>query len=183
MNFKKETTDFKDLYIMRGSCFNDERGLFQRLYCEDAFSEAISDRKIKQVNNSYTIKKGTIRGLHFQKKPFEELKIINCIQGSIFDVVVDLRKDSNTFGKHFSVTLDSKDFNVLVVPEGFAHGFQTLTDDVRIIYFHTAFFSERHQNGINVFSENLLIDWPLSVKSISKRDENLEMFSYSKDYL
>ena len=136
MDLIKAHNNFDGILTINTGSFQDERGLFQRIYCDKELSGILKGRKIKQVNHSYTINKGSIRGLHFQKKPFEELKIIYCIQGSIFDVVVDLRKNSDTFGKYFSITLDSKDFNALVVPEGFAHGFQTLTNNVRMIYFY-----------------------------------------------
>jgi dTDP-4-dehydrorhamnose 3,5-epimerase len=177
VDFKVSKTEFAGLYIIEGKLRIDERGLFERLYCEEALISVLNSRKIAQVNHSFTKKKGTVRGLHYQTAPFEELKIVSCIVGNIFDVVLDLRPGSQTYGKSFSITLSEDAAIHLVVPEGFAHGFQTLTKNVHMIYFHTAPFVQEAQAGFSVMSDEVRSLWPIPISIISSRDESLPLFS------
>lgn len=177
MDFEIVNTEFDGLHLLHGKINRDERGLFERLYCESSLRCILENREIVQVNHSFTQQKGTARGLHYQRSPFEEMKIISCTAGEIFDVVLDLRPGSQTYGKSFSITLTGDTPFHLVVPEGFAHGFQTLTKNVHLIYFHTAPFVQEAQAGFSVLSDEVRGLWPIAVTRISSRDENLPLFS------
>ena len=154
----------------------DNRGSFVRFFCQKTLSELFDNNNIVQINSSYSKKAGTIRGLHFQSFPSKESKFIRCIKGKIFDVIVDLRKHSKTFGKWKSVILDSKMMNMVFIPSGFAHGFQTLAPDCEILYLHTDYHNQELECGYNYNSQNLKINWPLEVTQISERDRNLKFF-------
>ena len=154
---------------------HDERGYLERIFCSRELKKIMSNKKIVQVNRTFTKKKGTIRGMHYQKKPFQETKIIQCIKGKILDIAVDLRKSSKTFLKHTSIYLDSKKPNSLIIPEGFAHGFQTLTNNVELLYFHTNFYNPKYESGLNPLDKLLSIDWPLNCKYLSERDCNFSL--------
>ena len=125
------------------------------------------------INISETNKKGTLRGLHFQKYPFQEIKIIRCIKGKIFDVAVDLRKDSKSFLQYESIILEEGDNKAFVIPEGCAHGFQTLKDNCSIIYIHSKQYSKESEDGVNYLDPRLNIKWPEKVTFISNRDKSL----------
>jgi dTDP-4-dehydrorhamnose 3,5-epimerase len=149
----------------------DNRGFFLRAYCSDILKKK-KLKKISQINFSYSKKIGTIRGLHYQKKPFEETKIIYCLKGKIYDVVVDLRKKSKTYGKYYGVILSEKKRNGIVIPSGCAHGFQTLTNNVEIVYFSTQKYSSVHESGILYNDKIINIKWPLRPTIISKKDKS-----------
>ena len=129
-----------------------------------------------QDNHSLSRSSGTLRGLLFQAPPAAQGKLVRCGRGAIFDVIVDLRKHSKTFGKWKSVILDSKMMNMVFVPSGFAHGFQTLAPDCEILYLHTDYHNQELECGYNYNSQNLKINWPLEVTQISERDRNLKFF-------
>jgi dTDP-4-dehydrorhamnose 3,5-epimerase len=150
----------------------DERGYFERLFCLREFQALGLDKEIINVNHSKTELKGTIRGMHFQKSPASEVKILKCVRGSIFDVVIDIRRDSPTYLKHFSVELNEKNNLMLYVPEGFAHGFQSLSKDTEIIYFVTNYYSNELESNLNPFDPSIGIDWPLECSNISDKDKN-----------
>jgi dTDP-4-dehydrorhamnose 3,5-epimerase len=125
-----------------------------------------------QQNQSVTLNKGSIRGMHYQLPPFEEIKLIRCVQGSIFDVVVDIRKDSPTFLKHFSIELSAHNNILLYVPMGFAHGFQTLTDNCTVLYNHSQIYQPGFESGLMYNDPLLNINWPLTINTVSNRDNN-----------
>ncbi|MFL2802046.1 MAG: dTDP-4-dehydrorhamnose 3,5-epimerase family protein [Paracoccaceae bacterium] len=156
----------------------DERGSFVRFFCQKSLSKLCKSTKIVQINSSYSRIAGTVRGLHFQSSPSQENKFIRCIRGKIFDVIVDLREESNTFGKLYSVILDSKKMNMIFVPTGFAHGFQTLLPDCEILYLHTDYHNPELERGYYYNSKDLQIPWPMKVTQISDKDKNLEIFKY-----
>jgi len=147
--------------------FEDERGYFFRVY-EDNKDLADYIGKIVNINRSYNINKGTVRGLHFQHQPHGETKMVTCVRGAIYDVAMDVRKDSETFGKYVGVTLSEKNGKSLIVPRGFAHGFMTLMDDTEVIYFTDEYWRPEHEG---VVSERE-IKWPLNSTVISKKDRN-----------
>lgn len=163
------TTAFADLFVIEPNSFHDERGFFSRVYCLEELKE-ISNITIKQINHSYNKEKGTARGLHFQYKPNCEVKIIKCIRGSLYDVVVDIRKDSPTFLKHFSIELNSKNQKMLYIPKGFAHGFQTLDNNTELLYLHSEIYTSNNEGALNLYDPAININWPIKIKNLSNRD-------------
>jgi dTDP-4-dehydrorhamnose 3,5-epimerase len=151
----------------------DDRGWFSRWFCQEELEELNLNRPIQQINSSLTVKKGAIRGLHFQFHPKMEDKIVRCLSGRVYDVIVDLRHDSATKGQWSSVTLDAGLQNMLYVPRGFAHGFQTLEENCQILYLHTEFHAPAQEGGFRYDSPCLGIDWPLEAAELSDRDRAL----------
>ena len=149
----------------------DERGFFARYWCKKEFKEFGLDVNISQINNSLSRDKGTLRGLHFQYPPRAEAKIIRCLSGAIRDVIVDIRKSSNTYGQWCGVELNDDNRSMIYVPKGFAHGFQTLVNDVELLYLHSEFYSPKHESGLLFNDKTINIDWPLPVSEISERDK------------
>lgn len=150
----------------------DHRGFFQRFYCTEEFAAAGFTKPTLQMNHSLSRQKGTIRGLHFQNAPYAETKIITCMRGAILDVAVDMRRSSPTFLKWFAVELTAENHRSLIVPEGFAHGFQSLTDDCEILYLVTAPYNGASEGGLNPFDPSIGVEWPVAVTDISERDAN-----------
>lgn len=167
-------TEFKDLWVIEGDIATDNRGSFRKLYSSRLNEEHLGG-PIRQVNFSFNVKAGTLRGMHFQTLPFNESKIVHCVSGSIFDVVVDFRPESLTYLKHFSIVLDSKHNKSLLIPRGFAHGFQTLEDNSIVSYLHSEEYKPGHDSGVNYLDPTLGIDWPRTVSEVSLRDQNLPM--------
>ncbi|CRX37472.1 dTDP-4-dehydrorhamnose 3,5-epimerase [Estrella lausannensis] len=157
--------------------FGDERGFFSRLFCSREFQSKGLEEKVVQVNNSGSKHKGTLRGLHYQLPPFEETKLVRCIQGSIFDVVLDLRRSSPTFGQWHGEVLSQKNRRMLFVPRGCAHGFITLEDDSEIIYFVSEYYSKEQERGIRYNDPRFNIQWPIEPTVISERDLSHPDFS------
>jgi dTDP-4-dehydrorhamnose 3,5-epimerase len=149
--------------------FSDIRGEFIKVYDKEP------QFNVKQINISRNKKKGTVRGIHFQNKPFQDAKFVMCIKGKIFDVVVDLRKKSKTFKKWKSYLLEPNKGTILYIPRGFGHAFQTLAEDTEVMYIHDNIYSQAHEGGVNYLDDQLKIQWPLKVSCISNRDKN---FSY-----
>lgn len=169
------STPIKDLYIAESKMISDDRGSFMRLHCDDSIRTELGfDYTIKQINYSHTVNKGTVRGMHFQKAPALEAKIVRCIQGRVLDVAVDLRKGSETFLKHFSIELSAENNLSLMIPAGFAHGFQALEDNSKLIYLHTASYSPEHEGGVPYNDAAIGIKWPLPAQGISQRDLSFE---------
>jgi dTDP-4-dehydrorhamnose 3,5-epimerase len=170
MIFKK--TKIKGLYIIEPEFKIDERGYFARIFCKKEFKKNGFDFEIVQTNRSLTKKKGTIRGMHFQKKPKSEDKIICCLKGKIFDVAIDLRKNSPTFGKWVGVELSEENKKMFLIPKGFAHGFQTLTDNCEILYFMSEFYSPKYESGVRWNDPFFNIKWPIKNPILSEKDKN-----------
>jgi dTDP-4-dehydrorhamnose 3,5-epimerase len=165
-------TPLKGSYVINLSPYRDERGWFVRTYCENEFREIAHEAKWVQINHSSTAKKGTIRGMHFQLPPYREIKMVRCVRGKVLDVIIDLRKESQTFLRWFAVELSAASMNMIYIPEGFAHGFQTLEDDTELIYHHSEFYTPNAEGGIRYDDPLIGIEWPLQVTSISERDLN-----------
>tara|TARA_B100000686_G_C16759582_1_gene957799 strand:+ start:545 stop:1075 length:531 start_codon:yes stop_codon:yes gene_type:complete len=170
-------TKIKNCYLIKLDKFNDERGFFSRAFCKKIFKKKKILNNISQINFSYSKKKGTVRGLHLQKIPFQEMKIIYCINGAIYDVIVDLRNKSKTFKKYLGFKISSKDRMGIIVPKGCAHGFQTLKSNTEIIYFTTEYYNKSKETGINFLDPSLKIKWPLRVSKISNKDFHLPYLS------
>ena len=163
-------TNIPDLNIVIGKRVSDDRGSLARYFCKRELSLILNKRNIVQINHTITKKIGSIRGMHFQYAPHMEMKIIKCIRGSIWDVAVDLRKDSQTYLKWHAEYLSPKEEKLYVIPEGFAHGFQVLEGDSELLYFHTEYYSPEHEGGIRFDDPEVNIQWPLEPTDISKRD-------------
>lgn len=154
------------------SIFSDSRGEFENVIPR-FFAQADENIIVNQVNISRNLKSGTIRGLHFQEKPFAEYKVVKCIKGAAFDVVVDIRPSSISFGKWISFTIDARSASILI-PPGFAHGFQTLEDHSEMLYLHSNIYSAKHSSGVNPMDPKLGVAWPLPVSVISEADTKLK---------
>ena len=163
-------TPLKGLYIVETNAFVDHRGAFARWFCEEELAALLGKRHIKNVNFSRTVKKGSIRGMHFQKPPHAEMKLVRCIKGKVFDVAIDLRLDSKTYLQWHGVELSAEKMNMFVIPEGFAHGFQSLDDNVEMLYLHTEFYNNESENALRYNDPKLNIQWPLEISEISEKD-------------
>ena len=147
------------------------------MYVKKSFEEKGLNCDLKQFNISFNAKKGTIRGIHFQKKPFEEIRIVQCTKGKIFDVNIDLRPKSPTYKKWFGIELSELEHKMVYIPKGFAHGFQALADNVELLYLHSEFYSKEYEGGLLYDDKTVNIDWPLTVTEISERDKVHPMLS------
>ncbi len=170
-------TPLKDVYLIELEIFRDDRGQFLRQFCAKEFEKIGFIRPVVQINHSATTQKGSIRGLHYQAPPACEAKIIRCMKGTVFDVMVDLRPDSTSFLQWYGVELTDELPAMVFIPEGFAHGFQTLSDNVEMLYLHSDFYTPEHERGIRFDDPVLSINWPLDVTSISSRDLNFSMLN------
>ena len=172
MNISK--TPIEGVYEVDLTGISDERGSFARLFCSQTLEKIIGKKKIVQINQSNNNLAGTVRGMHYQIDPAAEMKLIKCVVGSIFDVVVDLRKNSDTFLKYHAVNLSESNNKMIVIPEGCAHGFQALQNNSSLIYFHTNFYNQECERGIRYDEPLVGINWPLPAINLSSRDENFE---------
>jgi len=163
-------TKIQGSYLLRRKLNIDERGTFSRIYCNKELNRINIEKPISQINFSETALKGTVRGMHFQLKPYQETKIVTCLKGSVFDVVVDLRYTSPTFLKWHSEILSSENKNSLVIPEGCAHGFQTLEQNCKLLYLHTEMYSPESERTIHIMDSILGINWPIKVSNLSNKD-------------
>jgi len=167
---KLEQTKINGVFTIHSNPFKDDRGFFNRIFCQKELEAIRPDIVIAQINHSMTKTKGTIRGMHFQHPPHAEMKIIRCVKGSIFDVAVDLRKDSPTYLQWHGEILSAENMKALVVPEGCAHGFQSLEDDIEMVYMSTAPFCKEADSGIRFDDPKVGIEWALPVSVISEKD-------------
>ena len=154
----------------------DPRGFFTRVFCQKEMKKRNINTNIVQINNSFSKKKGTTRGFHFQKGKYSEQKIIRCIKGKLLNVIIDLRKKSSTFCKYTSIILDSKKRNMSVVPTGFANSIQTLNDNTEMLYFSSNYYNPRYERGILWNDPYFNIKWPLKPSIISPKDLNYKLF-------
>ena len=153
----------------------DSRGFFCRFFCAEEFKQIGLDQPIAQINHTLTKNKGSIRGMHFHYQPHTETKIVACTQGEILDVAVDIRKGSTTFLQWHAEILSAENKSSLYIPDGFAHGFQALTDYCELIYLHTGYYTADMEGALNAMDPKLAIDWPFEVTDISERDQNHPM--------
>ena len=170
-------TPLAGLMIVKRRRAEDERGSFARLYCREEFERAGVLQPLSQINWSVNRHAGTVRGLHYQRPPHAETKLVSCMKGRIFDVAVDVRRGSPTFLRWHGETLSEENQRSLLIPEGFAHGFQTLTDHCEILYLHTAPYAAEAEGALNVADPALAIAWPLPIANLSERDRGHAMLS------
>jgi dTDP-4-dehydrorhamnose 3,5-epimerase len=148
----------------------DDRGWFARTYCKNEFSRIGHTAEWVQMNHSFTAAQGSIRGMHYQLPPFTEIKMVRCIAGAVYDVIIDIRKDSATFLQWFGVELSAENKKMIYIPEGFAHGFQTLCNNCELVYHHSAFYTPGAEGGIHFNEPAVNIQWPLAPGAVSDRD-------------
>jgi dTDP-4-dehydrorhamnose 3,5-epimerase len=161
----------KEAYVIEPEPFKDSRGIFLRVFRKRELTAIGQCEDIVQVNHSVTGKRGTLRGMHFQKPPKAEAKYIKCIKGAVYDVIVDIRKDSSTFLKWHGETLTSDNMRMIYVPKGFAHGYQILEPNSEVLYFTTEFYSLEYEDGFRYDDPLVQIKWPLAVTELSIRDK------------
>ena len=169
-NMKFTELPLKGAYIIEPSPFKDNRGLFERLFCREEFEKIGHRKEIVQINHSITNKKAAVRGMHFQHPPHAEIKIIKALRGSVFDVIIDIRKNSSTFLKWHSEIISGDNLKMMYVPEGFAHGFQTLEDACELLYLHTALYNKQYEGALRFDDPEINVTWPLPVAELSDRD-------------
>ncbi len=171
-------SELPGVFVVEPDVVADERGLFARTYSREAFLEHGLHADFEQCNVSRNTKAGTLRGLHFQREPHGEIKLVRCVRGAIFDVAVDVRPDSATFGRWFGLTLDADSAKALYIPTGFAHGFQSLTDDAEVFYQMSTGYAPGHAAGARWDDPAIGIDWPMAQPTvISDRDRMLPLLS------
>ena len=153
----------------------DPRGFFARMFCAEELRAAGWTDPVAQINHTSTARKGTVRGMHFQRPPHAEMKLVSCIRGEVLDVAVDLRRGSPTFLFCHAERLSADNDRALLIPQGFAHGFQSLTDDAELIYCHSAAYDAASEGGLNPRDRKLAIAWPLPIAEMSARDANAPM--------
>ena len=172
LTITKSKSKLSGCYFVNFNKNIDHRGYFFNVLSKKLFLNKFPSKSIKQINLSENKKKGTLRGLHFQAKPFSESKIVICLKGRIFDVVLDLRKHSKTFGRHISFELGEQKQKLVYIPKNCAHGFQTLVDNCIVMYLHLGDYVKTHDFCVNPIDQKLKIKWPIKKKIMSQRDLN-----------
>jgi dTDP-4-dehydrorhamnose 3,5-epimerase len=163
-------TALPGVIVIETTPLSDHRGAFSRLYCERELAAVIGDRRIVQINHSRTAAVGAVRGMHYQRPPHAEMKLVRCLKGRVWDVAVDLRAGSPTFLQWHAEELSPGNARMMVIPEGCAHGFQVLEADSELLYLHTAFYAPEAEVGVSCNEPHLGISWPLPVTDLSQRD-------------
>jgi len=172
LNMNLAETPLKGAFVIESEPFRDSRGLFVRLFCQDGLKEIIKNISISQINYSLTIEKGSIRGLHFQYPPKAEVKMVRCLSGSVFDVIVDIRHNSPTLLKWHSEIISADNMKMMYIPKGFAHGFQTLEPNCTLLYLHSEPYDPSCEGALRHNDPMLGIKWPLTTTLVSDRDFN-----------
>lgn len=165
-------TPLPGMHVLNTEPLADARGCLERLFCEQQWAPVRAGLNFVQVNLSTTTRRGTVRGLHYQRAPGLEAKLIRCVRGHVYDVAVDLRAGSPTFMQWHATELREDDAREVFIPEGFAHGFQALSDEARLLYFHTAPWMPGCEGGLRHDDPRLAIEWPLPVANVSDRDRS-----------
>ncbi len=165
-------TRLKGAFVVEVKKIEDDRGFFGRAWCQNEFTEHGIDATIRQINTSYTINKGTIRGMHYQIEPYKEAKFIRCTKGSIYDVIIDLRPGSPTFMEWIGHELSEDNYRMVFVPGNFAHGFVTLKDHCEVYYPVTEFYTPGSERGIRYNDPAFNIKWPVDIEVVSEKDMN-----------
>ena len=176
MRFHK--TRLQDVWLIEPVPARDHRGFFARTFCAREYGDRGLITCFVQHNTSYSVARGTLRGMHFQNAPYGEVKVVSCLKGAIWDVIIDLRPQSPTFRRWQGFELTAANARQLYVPEGFAHGFQTLCDDAEVGYLISAFYAPQAADGVRYDDPAFAIDWPLRVSVISDKDRSWPDFSY-----
>ena len=177
MSSRFEITDtlLHGLKIIQRKPLGDSRGYLERLFCQNDFAELLKGQTISQINHTLTGTTGTIRGMHFQLPPYAEIKFVQCLKGEVYDVAVDVRTDSPTFLSYHAEILSAANHKTFLIPKGFAHGFQALTEDCEMLYFHTSPYTSNAEAALNALDPKLAIQWPLKVTDQSTRDKEHPM--------
>lgn len=178
MIFKK--TKIEGLYIIEPELKLDERGYFTRTFCKEELAKEGLDFDVAQANHSLTKEKGAIRGMHFQKDPKAEAKIVQCLKGKIYDVAIDLRNSSKTYGQWVAEELTEDNKKMFFIPKGFAHGFQCLTDNCLVQYLMSEFYSKEHASGARWNDQFFNIEWPVKNPVLSEKDKNWPLINKNK---
>lgn len=168
----------KGAYLIEIEKFEDSRGFFSRMFCKETFDSHGLESNFVQMNNSYNVRKGTLRGMHYQLAPYQEVKLVRCVHGSLYDVILDIRPDSPSLGKWFGAELSKENRSMMYVPKGFAHGFVTLEPDTEVIYAVTEVYCKENERGIRWDDPEFQIKWPLSPTTISEKDANHRNFTF-----
>ena len=168
--FEVSSTPLQGLTVLRRRRIEDDRGFFERLFCRAEFSPWTGAKPIVQINHTRTLLPGTVRGLHYQLPPHAEIKIVQCLRGQVYDVAVDLRPDSPSYLHWHGELLGGENPATLVIPEGFAHGFQALSENCELLYFHTESHHPDAEAGIHPADPALAIPWPMPITTLSARD-------------
>lgn len=172
-----ENTPLEGVVVVKSQANTDVRGRFERFFCDEQLAPLLAGRVIKQINHSVNVEQGAIRGLHFQKPPHAEMKLIRCLKGRVWDVALDLRKGSYTFLQWFARELSEANSEMMVIPEGVAHGFQTLEPDSHLLYLHTAAYHPLSESAIAWNDPRCAIAWPSKPAAMSERDKRHDFLS------
>lgn len=175
MNFKFTTNQFPSVVIIEPRQFRDERGYFSETYKHSTFKAGGIEDNFVQDNHSFSVR-GVVRGLHFQVAPKAQAKLVRCIQGEIYDCIVDLRKSSPTFGKYFGINLSAENGLMLYVPAGFAHGFSTLSETAEVVYKVSEEYDQKCEFGLKFDDPQIGIDWKVKNPTVSPKDLVLPLF-------
>jgi dTDP-4-dehydrorhamnose 3,5-epimerase len=170
LKFNIADTPLAGLKVIKRQPIEDARGFFCRVFCAEDLHQAGFYKPIAQANHTLTHQKGTVRGLHFQYPPHAEMKLVSCLRGEVYDVAVDLRRESPTFLQWHAEILSDNNFKSMLIPEGFAHGFQALSTDCELFYLHTEYYHPASVGALNAKDPSLGITWPMEIKDISARD-------------
>jgi len=171
-NFKITALTLDGLQLIQRNKIGDHRGYLSKIFCKDALRSAGWKDPIFQINHTSTSKKGSVRGFHYQNYPYAEMKLVSCIRGKVLDIAVDLREGSQTFLQWHAEILSDENMSALLIPEGFAHGFQALEDKCELLYLHSQEYKSSEEGGIRYNDPQLDIPWPLEVVEVSERDQN-----------
>ena len=181
--FDASPTPLAGLLIIDRKPIGDARGWFERFYCVDEFAELGLNKPIVQMNRTLTQKKGAVRGMHFQRNPHLETKIVSCLRGAVWDVALDLRVGSPSYLQWHAEILSAENHRAYLIPDGFAHGFQALTEDCELLYLHTERFAPHAADGLNPADPQLAIDWPMAIDAhteLSDSDRNRPLLSLTE---
>jgi dTDP-4-dehydrorhamnose 3,5-epimerase len=172
IEMKFHASTIRGAYTIEPERRGDDRGFFARVFCQNEFSAAGLTSEFVQMNNSLSAKKGTLRGLHYQLPPKAEVKIVRCVRGALWDVILDLRPASLTFGKSFGAELSAENRLMMYVPQGFAHAILTLTDDVEALYLVSEYYSPNQERGVRWNDAKFKVSWPIQPIELSAKDAN-----------
>ena len=175
--FKVTDLSLNGLKLIERQCLGDARGFLSRIFCAEDLAIAGWNKTISQINHTRTARRGAVRGMHYQIASHAEMKLVSCIRGEVWDVAIDLRPNSPTFLQSHAQTLSADNCYAMLIPEGFAHGFQALNDDCELIYLHTVPYNQQAEAGLLYNDPTLAISWPISVSEISERDQSHPLIS------
>ena len=168
--FTTIATPLHGLVVLERRSLADERGFFERMFCSETFAQWGLSTPLAQINQSFTKSKAVVRGMHFQFPPHAETKVVSCLGGEVFDVAVDIRRGSSTYLQWHGEVLSADNHRSMIIPQGFAHGFQTLSESCSLLYLHTAPYVKEAESGLHALDPSLNIAWPMPVRELSARD-------------